>query len=1128
MNACTRSSSAAPLGADDDASRGRPRAPGRRASADRDRSGSLKQPRGSTSSAPSSSSTIAGEVRRAATARRRTAARASISCSATQRSSWSASASSALGRVGEVGRDEQQPRGRLGLEHRELVLAEHAAGEEAGDRAGLDRQHAARGARRAGPCPGRPVGAAGSSTRAHRAVRFASIQPGAVDRLGAPARARRRPGRCRRRRAARPPRRARRSCSNGAGSPAGCRSATPACHGPGELPVDHVLPGWQRRREARPTARAGTRPRSASPSRRARGDHRRVRLEVERRGQRVVVGGERDRPPASRTISCAAAASTARQRFSDAIAVEAAPPRPGTATTAIAPIARSRCAASASASADCATQRGSADSTPSTSSLPSRVRRSPSVGSSGTPSSCAPRAAPARPTPRRARSRCTKPNTTSAIVGAVGDGDRERVVRQPALGVERAVDRVDHHEQRPSPPKSTDAALLADRGEARARRRAARSSSAKTASSAASSITSVRSPPSPRVPVSRHALGDRRARRRASSRSASAAARHAPSQSVRRRRSVAIAGLSYGGARRADLRPARGRRAPRRPAARPRRRGHRQDDRRWSSASPGWRRAGAAPEALLALTLDAAAADALRERLEDRARRRPTRSWRSRRSTAFCARLLRDEALEAGLDPFADAGRAPPTGWRCCSSASTSCRCATTTCAATRARCSARSSRRIDRLKDELVTRRRLRAPGRRRCRERRRARARASASSPRSTPPTTACSPRPGALDFGDLVLHAFRLLREKPHVRARLAARYRHVLVDELQDTNFAQGLLLRLLVAEHGNVTRGRRRRPGDPPLPRRGDEEHPRLPAPSGRGATVVRLERVAAAAGARMLRRRARRRRADRGPARRRRCAGAARRRRGRVLALRQRARAGAGRRRRGRAADRARGRRARGRLRARALGARARARRSRVALEERAVPVPAGRRGGVLPARRGARPARLAAAARRPGRRRRGRARARAAAGRAARDRPRARAPRSPAGASSTWSRALGAALESPQIPPEARERIAHVPASSTARPPRALDSTRPDLYVHRLIERLGLRRQLLFAAHDRGRRAAASTSRKLRRARAPPTCAARRRPRAREFARSIAAVADAGPARGGGGRRRARRAACR
>ena len=60
------------------------------------------------------------------------------------------------------------------------------------------------------------------------------------------------------------------------------------------------------------------------------------------------------------------------------------------------------------------------------------------------------------------------------------------------------------------------------------------------------------------------------------------------------------------------------------------------------------------------------------------------------------------------------------------------------------------------------------------------------------------------GTLDFGDLVLRAFRLLREKPHVRARLAGRYRHVLVDDLQDTSFAQGLLLRLLVADRGEIT------------------------------------------------------------------------------------------------------------------------------------------------------------------------------------------------------------------------------------------------------------------------------------------------------------------------------------
>jgi DNA helicase II / ATP-dependent DNA helicase PcrA len=39
---------------------------------------------------------------------------------------------------------------------------------------------------------------------------------------------------------------------------------------------------------------------------------------------------------------------------------------------------------------------------------------------------------------------------------------------------------------------------------------------------------------------------------------------------------------------------------------------------------------------------------------------------------------------------------------------------------------------------------------------------------------------------------------------VRERVAERFRHVLVDEYQDTNFAQGMLLRLLVEDHRNVT------------------------------------------------------------------------------------------------------------------------------------------------------------------------------------------------------------------------------------------------------------------------------------------------------------------------------------
>src|ERR671922_58551 len=33
------------------------------------------------------------------------------------------------------------------------------------------------------------------------------------------------------------------------------------------------------------------------------------------------------------------------------------------------------------------------------------------------------------------------------------------------------------------------------------------------------------------------------------------------------------------------------------------------------------------------------------------------------------------------------------------------------------------------------------------------------------------------GALDYGDLVLRAFQLLHERPHVRERVARRFRHV---------------------------------------------------------------------------------------------------------------------------------------------------------------------------------------------------------------------------------------------------------------------------------------------------------------------------------------------------------------
>src|SRR5262245_46914871 len=52
------------------------------------------------------------------------------------------------------------------------------------------------------------------------------------------------------------------------------------------------------------------------------------------------------------------------------------------------------------------------------------------------------------------------------------------------------------------------------------------------------------------------------------------------------------------------------------------------------------------------------------------------------------------------------------------------------------------------------------------------------------------------GLADFGDQIHRALRLLRERPALLATLRERYRHVLVDEFQDTNHAQLELLRLL--------------------------------------------------------------------------------------------------------------------------------------------------------------------------------------------------------------------------------------------------------------------------------------------------------------------------------------------
>ena len=53
-------------------------------------------------------------------------------------------------------------------------------------------------------------------------------------------------------------------------------------------------------------------------------------------------------------------------------------------------------------------------------------------------------------------------------------------------------------------------------------------------------------------------------------------------------------------------------------------------------------------------------------------------------------------------------------------------------------------------------------------------------------------------AVDFDDLLVLAVRLFREHPEALERYRKRFRHVLVDEFQDTNAAQWELVRLLTA------------------------------------------------------------------------------------------------------------------------------------------------------------------------------------------------------------------------------------------------------------------------------------------------------------------------------------------
>lgn len=59
------------------------------------------------------------------------------------------------------------------------------------------------------------------------------------------------------------------------------------------------------------------------------------------------------------------------------------------------------------------------------------------------------------------------------------------------------------------------------------------------------------------------------------------------------------------------------------------------------------------------------------------------------------------------------------------------------------------------------------------------------------------------GALDFDDLLLETVRLLRDQPKIHDKWRAKFKHVLIDEYQDTNAAQYTIVKSLIGSEKNI-------------------------------------------------------------------------------------------------------------------------------------------------------------------------------------------------------------------------------------------------------------------------------------------------------------------------------------
>ncbi len=207
---------------------------------------------------------------------------------------------------------------------------------------------------------------------------------------------------------------------------------------------------------------------------------------------------------------------------------------------------------------------------------------------------------------------------------------------------------------------------------------------------------------------------------------------------------------------------------------------------------------GVAPEGILALAFSPPAADALRARVEATVDR-PYEQLAVSTFQGLCAGLLREEAAAAGLDPFTEPV-GPPDRLAVMLERIDELALRRHDLEGNPAALLASFIERIDRLKEELVTAQRYAAwarelPDGERA-EREREFADVYAAHERMLAEA-------GALDFGDLVLRAHRLLERSRTVRDRMAERFEHVLVDDFQDVSRAQDAVLGLLAGGRTNV-------------------------------------------------------------------------------------------------------------------------------------------------------------------------------------------------------------------------------------------------------------------------------------------------------------------------------------